>query len=294
MKGIILAGGTGSRLYPATFGISKQLIPVYDKPMVFYPLSVLMLAGIRDILIISTPTDLPLYKKLFGDGSAFGLRLSYIEQPRPEGLAQAFILGADFIGQDSVCLILGDNIFYGRDLKKLVMQAAAREKGATVFAYHVKHPQAYGIVEIDNNRKAVSIEEKPQNPKSNWAVTGLYFYDNRVVDIAKNLKPSARGELEITSVNDWYLQRGELNVELMGRGMAWLDTGTHSDLIKASMFIEALESRQGLKIACLEGIAFKNGWIDNAQLARRAEQMKNTEYGAYLAGIPEDQKNGFF
>lgn len=287
MKGIILAGGTGSRLYPATFGISKQLIPVYDKPMVFYPLSVLMLAGIRDILIISTPTDLPLYKKLFGDGSAFGLRLSYIEQPRPEGLAQAFILGADFIGQDSVCLILGDNIFYGRDLKKLVMQAAAREKGATVFAYHVKHPQAYGIVEIDNNRKAVSIEEKPQNPKSNWAVTGLYFYDNRVVDIAKNLKPSARGELEITSVNDWYLQRGELNVELMGRGMAWLDTGTHSDLIKASMFIEALESRQGLKIACLEGIAFKNGWIDNAQLARRAEQMKNTEYGAYLAGIPE-------
>lgn len=294
MKGIILAGGTGSRLYPATFGISKQLIPVYDKPMVFYPLSVLMLAGIRDILIISTPADLPLYKKLFGDGSAFGLRLSYVEQPRPEGLAQAFILGEKFIGSDSVCLILGDNIFYGRDLKKLVRQAAARPSGATVFAYHVRHPQAYGIVEIDENRKAVSIEEKPHCPKSNWAVTGLYFYDNRVVDIAKQLQPSARGELEITSVNDWYLQRGELDVELMGRGMAWLDTGTHADLIKASMFIEALESRQGLKIACLEGISFKNGWIDEAQLARRAEQMKNTEYGAYLAAIPEDQKNGFF
>lgn len=294
MKGIILAGGTGSRLYPATFAVSKQLIPVYDKPMIFYPLSVLMLAGIRDILIISTPTDLPLYKKLFADGSAYGLRLSYVEQTRPEGLAQAFILGEEFIGTDNVCLILGDNIFYGRDLKQLVQTAAAQKTGATVFGYHVKNPRAYGVVEIDQNKKAVSIEEKPQKPKSNWAVTGLYFYDNRVVDIAKNLKPSARGELEITAVNDWYLQRGELSVQLMGRGMAWLDTGTHSDLIKASMFIEALESRQGLKIACLEAIAYKNGWIDAAKLAERAALMKNTEYGQYLAAIPEDQQNGFF
>lgn len=294
MKGIILAGGTGSRLYPATFGISKQLIPVYDKPMVFYPLSVLMLAGIRDILIISTPADLPLYKKLFGDGASYGLRLSYVEQPKPEGLAQAFILGEEFIGTDSVCLILGDNIFYGRDLKKLVRESAAKKYGASVFAYHVKNPQAYGVVEIDANKKAVSLEEKPESPKSNWAVTGLYFYDNRVVDVAKGLKPSARGELEITAVNDWYLKQGDLSVQLMGRGMAWLDTGTHSDLIKASMFIEALENRQGLKIACLEGIAFKNGWIGQEQLRKRAELMKNTEYGQYLAHIPEDMKNGFF
>lgn len=294
MKGIILAGGTGSRLYPATFAVSKQLIPVYDKPMIFYPMSVLMLASIRDILIISTPTDLPLYKKLFGDGSAYGLHLSYVEQPRPEGLAQAFILGEEFIGSDNVCLILGDNIFYGRDLKQLVQAAAAQKTGATVFAYHVKNPKAYGVVEIDANKKAVSIEEKPQNPKSNWAVTGLYFYDNRVVKIAKNLKPSARGELEITAVNDWYLKHGELSVQLMGRGMAWLDTGTHGDLIKASMFIEALESRQGLKIACLEAISYKNGWITEEGLSRRAKQMKNTEYGQYLADITQDQKNGFF
>ena len=294
MKGIILAGGTGSRLYPATFAVSKQLIPVYDKPMVFYPLSVLMLAGIRDILLISTPKDLPLYKALLGTGEDYGIRLSYVEQPKPEGLAQAFILGKDFIGKDSVCLILGDNIFYGRDLKQLVKQAAAQPTGATVFAYHVKNPSAYGVVEIDKNKKAISIEEKPQKPKANWAVTGLYFYDNRVVDIAQNLKPSARGELEITAVNEWYLKHGELSVQLMGRGMAWLDTGTHSDLIKASAFIEALESRQGLKIACLEGIAYKNGWIDGAHLARRAQLMKNTEYGTYLAHIPEDEKNGFF
>lgn len=294
MKGIILAGGTGSRLYPATLAVSKQLIPVYDKPMVYYPLSVLMLAGIREVLIISTPRDLPAYRQLLGDGSDYGMKLSYVEQPKPEGLAQAFILGADFIGQDSVCLILGDNIFYGRDLKTLVQNAAARPSGATVFAYHVRNPQAYGVVEIDEHKKALSIEEKPQQPKSNWAVTGLYFYDNRVVDIAKQIKPSARGELEITAVNNWYLQQGELSVELMGRGMAWLDTGTHGDLIRASMFIEALESRQGLKIACLEAIAYKNGWITQEQLLRFAEKFKNTEYGRYLATIPEDQKHGFF
>lgn len=294
MKGIILAGGTGSRLYPATYAVSKQLIPVYDKPMVFYPMSVLMLAGIRDILIISTPTDLPLYKKLFGDGAQYGLRLSYVEQPRPEGLAQAFILGEEFIGKDNVSLILGDNIFYGRDLTSLVKSAAQIKHEARIFAYPVKNPTQFGVVEVDKNRHAISIEEKPKNPKSNWAVTGLYFYDNRVVDIAKNIKPSSRGELEITSINQWYLDRGELTVELMGRGMAWLDTGTHADLIKASMFIEALESRQGLKIACLEAIAFRNGWLSVDDLVSRGNTMKNTEYGQYLLGIPQDIKNGFF
>ena len=294
MKGIILAGGTGSRLYPATLGVSKQLIPVYDKPMIYYPLSVLMLAGIRDILIISTPKDLPAFKTLLGDGSAYGMHFEYKEQPRPEGLAQAFIIGADFIGKDSVCLILGDNIFYGKDLPGMLKKVVKMKEGAYVFAYHVKDPSSYGIVEIDKNNKVLSVEEKPKNPKSNWAITGLYFYDNKVVDVAKNLKPSPRGELEITAINDWYLKQGRLSVELMGRGMAWLDTGTHADLIKASIFVEALESRQGLKIACLETIALKNGWITLEQIARRAELMKNTEYGKYLANIPEDIENGFF
>lgn len=294
MKGIVLAGGTGSRLYPATLGVSKQLIPVYDKPMIYYPLSVLMLAGIREVLIISTPQDLPAFQKLLGDGSVYGMRFEYKEQPKPEGLAQAFIIGENFIGKDSVCLILGDNIFYGKDLPGMLKRVIKMQKGACVFAYHVKEPSSYGIVEIDKNFKALSVEEKPKNPKSNWAITGLYFYDNRVVNIAKNLKPSPRGELEITSVNDWYLKQGELSVEVMGRGMAWLDTGTHADLIKASVFIEALESRQGLKIACLETIALKNGWINLEQIAQRAKLMKNTEYGRYLANIPEDIENGFF
>ena len=294
MKGIILAGGTGSRLYPATLGVSKQLIPVYDKPMIYYPLSVLMLAGIREVLIISTPQDLPAFKKLLGDGSAYGMRFEYKEQPKPQGLAQAFIIGEDFIGKDNVCLILGDNVFYGKDFQSMVKKAVSLKEGANIFAYHVKNPGAYGIVEIDKNNKAISIEEKPKTPKSNWAVTGLYFYDNRVIDIAKNLKPSARGELEITDINAWYLKEGSLSVQLMGRGIAWLDTGTHADLIKASMFIEALESRQGLKIACLETIALKNGWITLDKVMQRAQLMKNTEYGAYLASLPEDIENGFF
>lgn len=294
MKGIILAGGTGSRLYPATFGVSKQLIPIYDKPMVYYPLSVLMLAGIREILLISTPTDLPLYQKLLGDGSAYGLQLSYCEQPKPEGLAQAFILGEKFIGQDSVCLILGDNIFYGSNLTQLLQQASQISSGARIFAYPVKNASQYGIVELDKHNQVISIEEKPTHPKSNFAVTGLYFYDNQVVNIAKAIKPSARGELEITSVNEWYLKNKQLSVAFMGRGMAWLDTGTHADLLNASMFVETLESRQGLKIACLEAIAYKNGWIPLEQVIERGECMKSTEYGQYLLSIPKEEKRGFF
>lgn len=294
MKGIVLAGGTGSRLYPATLAVSKQLIPIHDKPMIYYPLSVLMLAGIREVLIISTPKDLPAYQNLLGDGSLYGMRLQYVAQPKPEGLAQAFILGEDFIGNDSVCLILGDNVFYGSDLTNMVRRAAQIKRGAHIFAYPVKDASAYGIIEVDAQNKVLSIEEKPKNPKSNWAVTGLYFYDNQVVSIAKNLKPSARGELEITAVNEWYLKQGLLSVGLMGRGMAWLDTGTHADLLKASMFIEALESRQGLKIACLEAIAYKNGWITLDEVVRRGETMRNTEYGQYLLNIPKDEKGGFF
>jgi glucose-1-phosphate thymidylyltransferase len=294
LKGIILAGGTGSRLYPATFAISKQLIPIYDKPMIYYPMSVLMLAGIRDILIISTPRDLPFFKHLFGSGSNLGLNLSFIEQAKPEGLAQSFILGKEFIGKDSVCLVLGDNIFYGNTIKEHLLKASKLKKGAEVFAYHVKNPQSYGIVEIDGNNKALSIEEKPKNPKSNWAVTGLYFYDNDVVEIAKNLKPSSRGELEITDVNAHYLKQGALTVNLIGRGYAWLDTGTHEDLIKASTFVEVVESRQGIKIACLEEISFKNGWIDAEMLISEAEKMKNTDYGRYLLNIIKEIKSGFF
>ena len=294
MKGIILAGGTGSRLFPATIGVSKQLIPIYDKPMIYYPLSVLMLAGIREILVISTPDDLPKFRRLLGTGENYGVKFSYEEQPHPGGLAQAFLIGEKFIGKDNVCLILGDNIFYGHDMKKMIRKAASLENGAQVFAYHVSNPCAYGVVEIDENHKALSIEEKPKAPKSNWAVTGLYFYDNRVVNVAKNLKPSARGELEITAVNDWYLKHGDLSVQLMGRGMAWLDTGTHSDLIKASMFVEALQNRQGLQIACLESIAYSNGWIDREMLVKQGNRMKNTDYGRYLLDIAAGESNGFY
>lgn len=294
MKGIVLAGGTGSRLFPATLGVSKQLIPIYDKPMIYYPLSVLMLAGIREMLIISTPADLPRFKSLLGTGENFGVKFSYIEQPEPKGLAQAFILGEEFIGSDNVCLILGDNIFYGHDMKNMVRASAQLKSGANVFAYHVKNPSAYGVVEVDESHRALSIEEKPEKPRSNWAVTGLYFYDNRVIEIARSLKPSARGELEITSVNDWYLKKGELSVKLMGRGMAWLDTGTHSDLIKASMFVEALQNRQGLQIACLESIAYSNGWIDREMLRKQGNRMKNTGYGQYLLDIAAGENNGFY
>jgi glucose-1-phosphate thymidylyltransferase len=288
VKGIILAGGSGTRLYPLTLGLSKQLCPVYDKPMVYYPLSTLMLAGLRDVLVITTPEDQASFVRLFGDGSQFGIRISYAAQPKPEGLAQAFLIGKDFVGQDGVALALGDNLFYGHGLPEMLQRAASRPAGATVFAYRVLDPQRYGVVEFDAKGRAVGLEEKPPAPRSNYAVTGLYFYDNRVLDVAANLKPSARGELEITDVNRAYLATGDLHVEILGRGMAWLDTGTHEALLHASNFIQAIESRQGLKVACPEEIAWNAGWITSEDVARLAARMNKNEYGAYLLRMLEE------
>jgi len=290
MKGIILAGGSGTRLYPITKGVSKQLLPVYDKPMIYYPLSVLMLAGIQDILIITTPEDQSGFIRMLGDGEEFGVSLSYAEQPSPEGLAQAFIIGEEFIGDDSVCLILGDNIFWGQGFSPILKRATSRKSGASVFGYQVKDPERFGVVAFDENQKAISLEEKPKNPKSNFAVTGLYFYDNDVIEMAKKVKPSHRGELEITTLNQMYMERGDLNVELLGRGFAWLDTGTHESLLDAAMFVETIEKRQGYKIACLEEIAWNNGWLSNEQVMKAAKALSKNSYGQYLKDICKSER----